>query len=78
MADEPVSEHPSRKVIRDGLRRLADDLGQFEMTTHGHIFLRASIETVLANLAKAYNEPDAYHRSNFAQELDALIKRSQQ
>ncbi len=62
-----------REVIMNALARLADDLGQFEQTTHGSTgpfnFIRLG-----DSLADAYRTPDAYFVSDLAQMCRGIVR----
>lgn len=58
-----MDEHLVREIIRRKLNELADELGQFEQTTHG------SIVTPLGNaFEKCYEKPSAFTISELAQQ----------
>ncbi len=62
-----------REAILQALTRLADDLGQFEQTTHGSTgpfnFIRLGDE-----LAFAFRQPDAYSISCLSQMCRGIVK----
>ena len=63
----------AREVIINALSQLADDLGQFEQTSHGSTgpfnFIRLGAE-----LAAAYRTPDAYYVSCLSQMCRGIVK----
>ena len=60
-----------RESIRHWLRFLNRELGHYEQTTHSHIFAGRSLEDVLAELVKVYNDPTAFNISNLSQSIEA-------
>lgn len=69
----PPPEHPARKVIRDALAKLSNELGEFEQTTHG-VIGQFTIENVASKLAVCYERPTAYSISNLSQYIDGLLR----
>ena len=65
-----------RGVILANLERLADDLGQFEQTTHGAM-LTGRIEDVSRELADAFREPTAFNVSNLSQAIRGMVKHTE-
>ena len=64
-----------RGVILTALRRLSDDLGDFEQTTHGCIFPHGNpIRGLGGPLANALECPSAYNISELAQHLAAVLR----
>jgi hypothetical protein len=61
-----------REVIVNALSQLADDLGQFEQTTHGSTgpfnFIRLG-----DSLAAAYRKPDSYFVSDLSQMCRGIL-----
>jgi hypothetical protein len=62
-----------REVIINALSQLAEDLGQFEQTTHGaggpFNFIRLGDA-----LAAAYREPNSYYVSDLSQMCSGIVK----
>ncbi len=69
----PEPEHPARAVIRQALRKLAGELGQFDQTTHGRLG-SPTIDAVAADLIVCYQDPRAYTISNLVQAIRALCQ----
>jgi hypothetical protein len=67
----------AREVIQAALVVLNGELGTFEQTTHGCLFIDGvEIDGVAASLVKAYQKPTAYTLSNLSQYLEAFLEGS--
>ena len=64
-----------RAVIREGLQRLNDDLGDFEHTTHG-VLGDGSIDAVARHLSYCYEDPSAFSVSSLSQVINQFLTRS--
>lgn len=69
----PPPEHPARKVIREALRKLSDELDQFEQATHG--IGDSHMETVGSYLADCYEHPTPYSISSLSQVINNLLEK---
>jgi hypothetical protein len=68
---EPRPEHPARKNLRDALANLANELGEFEQTTHGMLG-PFDIESVARHLVECYERPTAYSISSLSQVIRGM------
>lgn len=73
---EPPPEHPVRKVIREAMAKVAEELGNFEQTTHG-ILGDGTVYSVAGALARCYEDPRAYTISDLNQLIDQFVKAAQ-
>ena len=63
----------SRTVIRESLAKLADDLDQFEHTTHG-CGGPFTVEAIGTALAEAYKRSDSFTISELSQQIRGFLK----
>lgn len=63
-----------RAVILKHLAALAEDLGEFEQTTHGQVVFGPVMKMVSVYLDECYKEPTAYNISNLSQGIRQMVK----
>jgi hypothetical protein len=71
----PPPEHSVRQVIRDAMAKLAEELGNFEQTTHC-VIGDGSIRSVADALRDCYDDPRAYTISDLNQLIDQFLAKA--
>jgi hypothetical protein len=74
-AAEQHEEHPARRVIREAMANLKEQLDGFEQTTHG-VLTCGDFDSVCGSLARCYDETNAYTISDLAQVIRCFVEKS--